>query len=625
MKTRADIQILRGFSVLMVVLFHFQVQHFENGFLGVDVFFVISGYLMALLYDKGTVLDFYKRRLDRLLPAYLFTILLTLVCAYFYMIPVDFGQLTSQSAAGLFFLSNIYHWNQNSYFDKSAFNPLLNLWSLAVEVQFYLIVPFLYKLIRYRRWLFFCVFLISLVCCILVQTISPKTSFFLMPFRIWEFLIGAWFAWNVRSPAIKIKANEIIQFVLMLSLAASLFVFQLRPDAMGSIALGHPSFPALAITLLTGLVINIGMPILVIQSAFGRLLGRIGDYSYSVYLVHFPIIVLVNYAPFGGTRLLMADHYLALLAVVFTVMASYSFHKLFEKKFSRGLNLSGVRFALMATVAVASFALADLNFKRYTAFEQNIFAAWTDRDTYRCGKIMRVLHPSRLTCQIGDGKSGQNILFVGNSHADSIKKTLAESAASEGFTTHFVVANDPLLGSKPNYQDLINTAVQDKISAIVMHYSNVYQNQSTRTEMLSLIKGAKDNGIKLVMLGPVPTYEVQVPKAMFEGVFKQPGFITNYSEHLKQTVDYRQFASGLEASGVSVYDPAPLLCPSAGNCLYSTTDMKPLYFDKSHLTLTGAAVLKPLFDAAFKQLKTDKLLPQTQTQASSSTQLQSNR
>ena len=616
MKTRPDIQILRGFSVLMVVLFHFQVTHFENGFLGVDVFFVISGYLMAMLYDKGTVLDFYKKRLNRLLPAYLFTILLTLICGYFFMVPVDFGQLSNQSVAGIFFASNIFYWNQNSYFDKAAFNPLLNLWSLAVEVQFYLLVPFLYKLIRTKNWLFFCVFFVSLLSCIAVQTISPKTSFFLMPLRIWEFLIGAWFAWTINSQSATIIGKQYIQLVLLTSLIASLFVFQLQPDAMASVLLGHPSFPALVVALLTGLVIKYEMPTLVVNSWVGRSFARVGDYSYSIYLVHFPIIVLVNYAPFGGTRLSTQSGSLALFAVAATLAASYCFHTFLEKKYSHALNLRGSRFTLLLTVAAAAFVLSDLNFKRYTTVEKNIFAAWNDRDTYRCGKLIRIINPSRITCQVGAGQPGKKILFIGNSHADSIKKALAESAAAEGFSTYFVVANDPMLGSKPSARDLINAAVQDKINTIVLHYSNVYQSATTRGELLVLIKAAKSNGIHIVMIGPIPTYDVQVPKAMFEGSDKHQGFATNYSAHSNKTRDYRQFVGTLEASSVTFYDPATLLCPAAGNCLFSDPDMKPYYFDQSHLTLTGATVLKPLFAEAFKRLKEDH--HPLQTEASSS-------
>ena len=611
MTKRPDIQILRGFSVLMVVLFHFQVTHFENGFLGVDVFFVISGYLMAMLYDRGTILDFYKKRLNRLLPAYLFTILITLICGYFFMVPVDFGQLSSQSVAGIFFASNIFYWNQNSYFDKAAFNPLLNLWSLAVEVQFYLVVPFLFRLIRTRTWLFLCVFFASLLCCIAVQTISPKTSFFLMPLRIWEFMIGAWFAWKLNSQPASIKGKQYIQLVLLLSLVASLFVFQLQPDAMASVLLGHPSFPALAVALLTGLVIKFEIPAFVVNSWVGRSFAKVGDYSYSIYLVHFPIIVLVNYAPFGGTRLSPQSSSLALFAVAATLAASYFFHTFLEKKYSRALNLPGSRYTLLLTVAVAAFLLSDLNFKRYTTVEKNIFAAWNDRDTYRCGKLTRIINPSRITCQVGNGHSGKKILFVGNSHADSIKKALAESAAAEGFSTYFVVANDPMLGSKPNARDLINAAVHDNINTIVLHYSNVYQSATTRGELLALIKAAKNNGIQIVVIGPVPTYDIQVPKAMFEGSDKHQGFVTNYSAHSNKTRDYRHFVGTLEASGVTFYDPATLLCPAAGNCLFSSPEMKPYYFDQSHLTLTGATVLKPLFAEAFRHLKEDTHPPQT--------------
>lgn len=177
MEIRQDIQFLRGLAVLTVVLFHLEVPFFQNGFLGVDIFFVISGFLMAKLFDKGSTLDFYKRRLDRLYPAYALTLFVTLVAGSFIAIPVDFNQLFEQSISGLLFFSNIYYWSQNSYFDKAAFNPILNLWSLAIEVQFYIIVPLIYPILKRNKLMFILAFGVSLAACVAVQAISPKTAF----------------------------------------------------------------------------------------------------------------------------------------------------------------------------------------------------------------------------------------------------------------------------------------------------------------------------------------------------------------------------------------------------------------------------------------------------------------
>lgn len=144
MHYRPDIQILRGIAVVFVILFHLNVPLFSHGFLGVDLFFVISGFLMALLYERGQTFKFYQRRANRLLPAYFATTVATVAISAFITLPSEQIQVMEQGVFAAFFMSNIGFWAQNSYFSTSEFTPLLHLWSLGVEIQFYLIVPLLF-------------------------------------------------------------------------------------------------------------------------------------------------------------------------------------------------------------------------------------------------------------------------------------------------------------------------------------------------------------------------------------------------------------------------------------------------------------------------------------------------
>ena len=602
MEIRQDIQFLRGLAVLTVVLFHLQVPFFQNGFLGVDIFFVISGFLMAKLYDKGTIFDFYKRRLDRLYPAYATTLLITLFVGAFLTIPVDFNQLFEQAIAGSLFVSNVFYWNQNSYFDKAAFNPLLNLWSLAVEVQFYLVVPFLYPFLRRSKWLFFLVFIASLISCFVIQTISPKTSFFQMPFRIWEFLIGAYMAWwpiTKVSSSFKVRSYS---YLFLGALVLSLFALTLKPDAVGTIFYGHPALPALIVTLLTGMVIKYGVDTNILKSLAGRMFVKVGDYSYSIYLVHFPIIVLVNYLPFGGTRLAVDGSVKLAFTLLLIVLASAFSYFFVEKKFSVRLNTIKTRASIFVAILLSAFSLLAFNLSQYSLIERNIFSAWSDRDTYRCGKIFRIFNPFDIICNVSNSVEGKGILLIGNSHADSIKRVFADKALEYRASTFFVVANDPLLGGGPRAERFIEEAVKRDIKALVLHYSNSYGNESFRNEIAKLIDLAKSKGIKVFLIAPVPTYDVHIPTAMFNDLDNQKAFSMTKEKHFERTHIFRNFVAGAELSGVEVLDPTEFLCSVEGGCLVSTEDFRPYYFDSNHLTLTGSSLLKPLFERILSRI-----------------------
>ena len=192
---RVDIQVLRGIAVLLVLFYHLKINGFKNGYLGVDVFFVISGYLMAIICKTTSPFNFYIKRLKRLLPAYLFTIILTSIVVCIISIPSDAQQHFNRLWFDLFGMSNIAYCLKNSYFNLNSFQPLLNLWSLGVEIQFYAIAPFLLLYLSRHKTIFLIILIISTIVTFTINEISPKTSFFLTPFRFYEFLIGAAIAW----------------------------------------------------------------------------------------------------------------------------------------------------------------------------------------------------------------------------------------------------------------------------------------------------------------------------------------------------------------------------------------------------------------------------------------------
>lgn len=202
MKYRADIDGLRACAVVPVVLFHAGIPAITGGFVGVDVFFVISGYVISarLLEDlnsgRFSVIQFYERRVRRIFPALLFVIAVTTIAAGFLLLPREMIDFSKSLAASALFASNIYFWKQSGYFDiASTLRPLLHLWSLAVEEQFYVLMPVAmyvaYALGSRWRLIFWPAFLVSFGLSLAVTSVAPSANFFLLPTRAWELLLGA--------------------------------------------------------------------------------------------------------------------------------------------------------------------------------------------------------------------------------------------------------------------------------------------------------------------------------------------------------------------------------------------------------------------------------------------------
>ncbi len=599
MRYRKDIQILRGIAVALVVFFHLEIPGFASGFLGVDVFFVISGYLMAVMYDPAKKREFFVKRARRLLPAYFSTALVTLIVAVFVTTPNDFWQVSTQSMYALVFASNIGYWLDNSYFDKAAFKPLLHLWSLGVEIQFYLLIPALYWIFSRLRRGFALIYLISIGLCFAVVGISPKTSFFWLPFRLWEFLTGfavVHFALNQQN-----HLRAVSKWIGFAALMAIVCIPALKVDGMAAgFMLGHPGISALLIVFASALTLVFGLPMVVLNNPISALLEKIGDYSYSIYLAHFPVIVLFLYQPFSGTVLKTTNWVQFITVILMVICTSILFFKYVEMPFRA--NRSAATLVLVSIGAV--LAVSQIGLLAQKALipedEMQIYQAWSDRDGYRCGKINRILDPKGVSCEITKiiQTPKHRVLLVGNSHADSIKTSFAEAAYRGNVSVFFWVENDPLMKGGAVPLDLIAEAKARRAGTIVLHFSP----NSVDSEVLATLDFlARENQIRLSFIMPVPIWDQHVPMALWKSLkHKEETPSNNFSA-------YQQFNRGLidgfskiKDGNLRIYQVAGIFCQP--NCLLTSKGGVPLYFDNGHLTLTGSRMLQGVFDHVIADL-----------------------
>lgn len=291
MKYRPEIDGLRAIAVLPVVLQHAAIGPFSSGYAGVDIFFVISGYLITfILLEEEESRDFsigkfYERRARRIMPALLLVISASSIVSVIYMFPLELNEFSQSVIATLLFSSNFFFYFNSDYFSTATeLKPLLHTWSLAVEEQFYIVFPFLLHLLwrRYRRGSV--LFAFSIVACasfsLCLLFAGSGLAFFLLPFRAWELLVGAISAIIVRQQFVSARRLPAI-----LGLALILFSLTMLSDHRWPSAV--TLFPVLGTALVLIFANSATMP--------GRLLTyrpfvQLGMISYSLYLWHQPVL-----------------------------------------------------------------------------------------------------------------------------------------------------------------------------------------------------------------------------------------------------------------------------------------------------------------------------------------------
>ncbi len=355
---RPAIDGLRAIAILSVFLFHLKPNLLPGGFVGVDVFFVISGYLITSIIfrqcqqDRFSLAQFYQRRIARIFPAFFTVALATLVGAYFIYSPQDFASAGVNLAAASLSIANIKFMFQGNYFTISPdAQPFLHYWSLSVEEQFYMIFPLVLTIV-YRKSprlivpILAAISLLSFAACIAVTTARPSWAFFLLPTRAWELSVGALLA--IRGDMSVLVSPNWRRWISLIGIAmiAASFVCVKEGNKFPGYQALFPVLGAVLVLVPTAGIASTGESLLSLAPAV--FIGRI---SYSLYLWHWPVLSLVDYQMYATSQPIRI-----LLKIVISFSAAYLSFKLIESPLRVFLNQTRNRrlafFSLAVIVAI---------------------------------------------------------------------------------------------------------------------------------------------------------------------------------------------------------------------------------------------------------------------------------
>ena len=378
MEYRREIDGLRAVAVIPVILFHAGVDSFSGGFVGVDIFFVISGYLITsiILAEKEkktfSIINFYDRRARRILPALFFTMIVCVPFAWFLLMPRELMDFSESLISVSFFSSNIYFYSESGYFDTANdLKPLLHTWSLAVEEQFYVLFPlFLMFVWRMRkRWILSSIIIIGCISLLLAQwgaSQFPSATLYLLPTRAWELMVGASVAFYMlyhKNHSLFIINHRVLSegfgVIGLLLISHSIVLF--NKD------IPFPSIYALVPTVGTALIILYASKITFVGQVLAtQLFVGVGVVSYSAYLWHQPLFAFYRYQ--SSNEL---NHFALWLLIGITFALAYFSWRYIEKPFRNRsiVNRKFIfQFSILGTLLFISIGFLGYDIKGYSPF-----------------------------------------------------------------------------------------------------------------------------------------------------------------------------------------------------------------------------------------------------------------
>lgn len=639
--SRGDIDGLRAIAAISVVAFHAGVPGFTGGFIGVDIFFVISGFLIATSVTRRqeagrfTALDFFERRARRLAGAFLFVVALTWLAAWLIFMPPDYEAFLSSVRGSVTLLANHHFYDSLGYFDTGHLTkPLLHVWSLAIEEQFYLAAAALFFISALKKQLFpavLCLAVASLVASAIAVSAQPDAAFYLLPYRAWELLTGVALAlWPERR-----KLSESYSTVFNGAGAIALLSL-LAVIALYDPAIPFPGLAALPPVVLTALLIIAGetRKSITFNLLALRPMAMIGRRSYGIYLIHWPLIVFLVY---------YLDRALRAAEIVGVLIATMALAELSWHFIEKPLERRTARFFRAETLAASLVVLACFFVAtRLPTFLDPLVSAVSPGAVELAGGRSdwvgaQVDCADRLADKIAAGETcrlgvlgGPRVLLWGDSHASAVLPALEAIAAQLKLDLRVITHNGcpplPSITTEKSTCQAVNDAVlkavsegQFQIVVLAANWQSYGASNPITIEGMPLpanapqltysvtraIAAIRTAGAIPVIIGQVPVFERDVPTALakqmyFANIDRLLGLDRQMSPPAIEAA-YLKLAT--EQAPAIYLQPSDALCPS-GRCEVADGS-RSLYTDRSHLSRLGSGRLAKRLQSALQQALTE--------------------
>ncbi|MEM1277835.1 MAG: acyltransferase family protein [Pseudomonadota bacterium] len=620
MTYRADIDGIRAVAVLLVLVFHFDLFTLgKAGFIGVDVFFVISGFLITSLIRQDLEKQtfhfgrFVYRRIRRLYPALLATLLLTLIAAWFLFLPHRFEELAAETILTLLYIVNFYFWQNVNYFGLLAADvPLLHMWSLAVEEQFYLIFPLFCLL--FWRWnskilvpIVGLGLLISFSLNLYFTPLKPELSFYLLPTRAWELLIGSVVALAVHDRRMKGTWLLAMSPLGLALIAVSIFLYSPITQI--------PGWYALLPTTGAAMLIVGGYAV---QAPITRLLASapvvwIGKVSYPLYLVHWPIKIFLQEHSFEFTlelRLLgFALSFLIAAAIFYLIESPVRQGKVLSRA---GPYLGGViGLSLTMIVSCVLIIRSDGVAVRFVPKVSEVLAFKEDssKEYLACGGLRSSIQEM---CAIGKEEAPREVLVIGDSHAYALSGALDLwlDSTGRGGVLSFVHACMPIIAAGgptcqqtlENNLKLIESTPEVREVILVSIWRQGLPNRGKRfgdrwvpkneveevftEQLIKTVFRLRKAGKQVTIVEPLFAAAASVPETLAANLAYGRNWPvdTSLADHKATFAPFFRALEAIESGHVRRISLTEPLCPN--QICKAVIDGKPLFTDNNHLAFS---------------------------------------